>query len=480
VRGPTIGGIAAAALALTAVACGDDIVIDGTGVRSGDRLRARYLVADGARQFAGFHDRERDEDCSFDLRHGQTSARCLPASTSGGGFMDAACTVPMFSVGALGCELPNAYVHEASTECGGGIARIWRVGTLQRPTTTYVLDSTGVCRSTNANPAFVYYAATEEVPLERFVRGAWLEAAGEGRVLERFLGGDDGSRLSVGAYDRVLDVPCTVSNLVGQLACHPTVSEGGWLWADDTCTAQVVERDPGLFPVCAGPMPPYAALTRAAPGSVCRYERTLVELGPRATPASVYFGQGQACEPASSGGRELYEPGAEVPFAELAPAQRVDVGSGRIHTRMLVADGARGVDTGLVDRDFEQPCHPRLTRDGVMRCLPTRGFVVRAYYVDSECARSARVGMMLAECDGSADGYPPTPVIVEGEPPVIACGKPVSKIYAAGTEHLPGTVYERNGDVCSPIMWERSDYRMYELGEEIAPDRFVAVDEIIE
>ncbi|HUQ06489.1 MAG TPA: hypothetical protein VM261_28495 [Kofleriaceae bacterium] len=476
-RGLTTGLIASA-LAFGAQACGDDNVVDGTGVRSGSRLRARYLVADGARQFVGFHDRERDEDCTFDLRPGQTTARCLPASTSAGGFMDAACSVPMFGVGADTCSLPTPYVHQAAMACGGGIARLWRVGTLQRPSTVYFVDSMGVCRSTPAGSTNVFYAAIEEVPLDRFVSAAWREAAGEGRVLERFLAGEDGSRIAVGAYDRVLDVPCTVSNIAGQLACHPTVSEGGWLWSDDTCTTQVVERDTAQFPVCAGPMPPYAAITH--PGSSCRVTRTLVEIGPRATPANLYFGLGEACDPAANDGRELYELGAEVPFPDLAQAQRADVGSGRIHTRMLVADGARGVDTGLVDRDFEQPCRPGLTRDGVMRCLPSRGFTIRAYYGDAACGVRVPIASMLAECDGSADGYPQTPVVVEDEPPVIACGNPISKIYSVGAEYAPGTVYDRNGATCEPIMWERTDYRMWALGEEIAPDRFVAVDELTE
>lgn len=53
---------------------------DAAPATSGKRLRARYYVGeDGSRQFVGWHDKERNEDCSFSVAEdGKT--RCLPPS----------------------------------------------------------------------------------------------------------------------------------------------------------------------------------------------------------------------------------------------------------------------------------------------------------------------------------------------------------------------------------------------------------------
>ena len=67
------------------------------GTKDGTRLKARYYVADdGARQFAGWYDTLRGEECSFQMA-ADGKRRCMPAATVTGGtyYADAACTQPL-------------------------------------------------------------------------------------------------------------------------------------------------------------------------------------------------------------------------------------------------------------------------------------------------------------------------------------------------------------------------------------------------
>ncbi len=62
---------------------------------SGSRLKLQYYEAtDGAKQFVGWRDSMRMDDCSFGP-HADGSTRCLPASTLIGVFFAAGCTTAL-------------------------------------------------------------------------------------------------------------------------------------------------------------------------------------------------------------------------------------------------------------------------------------------------------------------------------------------------------------------------------------------------
>lgn len=67
---------------------------------SGSRLRAKYMNgADGSKQFLGWYDSLRKEDCNFGTAS-DGSTRCLPAATAypAGSFSDAGCTQVLVGV----------------------------------------------------------------------------------------------------------------------------------------------------------------------------------------------------------------------------------------------------------------------------------------------------------------------------------------------------------------------------------------------
>lgn len=100
------------------------------GNKDGSRLKARYYVAeDGARQFAGWFDTQRGEECSFQMAS-DGKRRCLPTGQlSGSGFhyADASCTQPI-APAVSGCSSPAlAAIWEASAGCGAPSVRLYSV-----------------------------------------------------------------------------------------------------------------------------------------------------------------------------------------------------------------------------------------------------------------------------------------------------------------------------------------------------------------
>ncbi len=85
---------------------------------SGSRIKMRAgRTADGAAQFLGWRDTQRNENCSFRVFAGQL--RCVPDFlfiTPNGYYADAACSVPAAPASATACQQPG-YVGTTDT-CG--------------------------------------------------------------------------------------------------------------------------------------------------------------------------------------------------------------------------------------------------------------------------------------------------------------------------------------------------------------------------
>jgi hypothetical protein len=106
---------------------GGSAEVQGQGFVSGPRLRAKYyLGTDGSKQFHGWYDSQRQEDC-FYVTATDGTRRCMPVDYSakfGSYFADAACTQPL-AVKVSACAVgkyatrttaPDLCVHNAQNE----------------------------------------------------------------------------------------------------------------------------------------------------------------------------------------------------------------------------------------------------------------------------------------------------------------------------------------------------------------------------
>jgi hypothetical protein len=148
--------------------------------KSGTRLKARMLIGeDGSRQWNyGWHDSQRDEDCTFTLASDGVM-RCLPmtaaASAVGSGyFADAACSQPLAFVAVVGpcngnTQKPPKSAYRAGPLCGATYSyEIYEVGAAFDGATIYV-KSGASCLSTPTPASYAYYALGTQVPASSFV-----------------------------------------------------------------------------------------------------------------------------------------------------------------------------------------------------------------------------------------------------------------------------------------------------------------------
>jgi hypothetical protein len=156
--------------------------------QSGTRLKASYWAGtDGSKQFTGWHDSQRNEDCSFTTA-ADGSTRCTPnAAFSSTYFADANCTQPVYVVGST-CESLPPYVTSATIDSKfptpGFNAHIFPLASAATVSTGYGLTiiSDGGCNgpfhytcmpvaawgSVIAAPAIVYTVGAE-IPPSAFV-----------------------------------------------------------------------------------------------------------------------------------------------------------------------------------------------------------------------------------------------------------------------------------------------------------------------
>lgn len=144
---------------------------------SGQRLKVLYYVAaDGARQFATFHDTELEQDCAF-ATASDGVVRCLPRfASSSPFFLDKACSERVIwdSVCAVPEGAPVAYsLPVPANDCGGNPSvryetQYYVAGAAVKPTVLFQSGPAG-CTESTIFEAGVYRRLSPEVPAARFV-----------------------------------------------------------------------------------------------------------------------------------------------------------------------------------------------------------------------------------------------------------------------------------------------------------------------
>jgi hypothetical protein len=144
---------------------------------SGSRLKARwYVAADGARQFASFHDSELKQDCEFSLASDGV-VRCLPKFVfSSPFFLDSACTERVIwdSICGIPQGAPVAFALPVpANDCGGNPSvrydtRYYTAGEEVKPNVLYQSGPAG-CTESTVFHAGVYRRLSPEIPAPSFV-----------------------------------------------------------------------------------------------------------------------------------------------------------------------------------------------------------------------------------------------------------------------------------------------------------------------
>ena len=133
--------------------------------QSGTRLKASYYAgADGSKQFASWHDSQRNEDCYFQTAADGTT-RCMPIAAAASYFADSKCTQPLALIYCFQPQpkyLSSTYSGVPSAPPAG--VHLFQLGGAMAVTTIYEVTSVvtadgGVCSSGQAT-----YACTAQPP----------------------------------------------------------------------------------------------------------------------------------------------------------------------------------------------------------------------------------------------------------------------------------------------------------------------------
>lgn len=130
---------------------------------SGTRLRAHYIEGeDGSKQFIGWYDSLRAEDCSYAERQGQF--RCYPIAKiiEGGGppslYRDSACTLPAECLPKAELEYiiaPGGTVYEAGATLIQGVDDIY----VDQGSCTFIAKASAYCYAFGAPQSLSIWAA---------------------------------------------------------------------------------------------------------------------------------------------------------------------------------------------------------------------------------------------------------------------------------------------------------------------------------
>ena len=148
---------------MTATTTTSTTLTEPPGFESGTRLRARtYVGDDGSRQFAGWHDSERNEDCAF-AQAGDGKLRCLPTAVFASYFTDAQCTAPAIIVASC-TPLPNY------ARTGTGVSGCINYGPITSVGATVSTIFSGPSCTQGVVPAgYTAYSVGAEIPPTSFV-----------------------------------------------------------------------------------------------------------------------------------------------------------------------------------------------------------------------------------------------------------------------------------------------------------------------
>jgi hypothetical protein len=137
---------------------------------SGSRLKARYYVGDdGSKQFVGWYDSQRKENCGF-MMAGDGVLRCLPTmfAAAGSYFSDSACTSPLFATATASCVNPGATYGYKLDSCSYTVVQLTKV----TPANVYIGSGTTCTAIASTSTASLTFFTGTEVAASSFEKGS--------------------------------------------------------------------------------------------------------------------------------------------------------------------------------------------------------------------------------------------------------------------------------------------------------------------
>ena len=131
--------------------------------KSGTRLKARHYVgADGSKQFVGWRDTMRNEDCTFS-KADDGMIRCIPSASYSSDFADAGCSQPLGSgYTNTGTACPGQTVvtptYFAALSCSG--YKYYKTGAAVTTPAMVYIGAPGACIGRAPQAGYTYYALT--------------------------------------------------------------------------------------------------------------------------------------------------------------------------------------------------------------------------------------------------------------------------------------------------------------------------------
>ena len=395
-----------AAEAATAAASDGAHVLTGAG---GTRLRATFLSGGGARELVGFHDMERNEDCTFQAADpGHT--RCLPASLvagQSGSFSDAACTIPTATVttgttAATPCSADAKYgiTYRYDGSCGASATELRKVLDAKGPLYSGGPGSCQVQQGTPPPSAPAQVLLGEIVPWTAFVEAT--ETVIEGvPVSEKVLVATDGARQHLSFQDTTRHADCTFQLMGdGVTRCLPEAPTGPVYYSDAECAKPaLVNYYPGSMPcakstetnlwiassleTCGGRRAVYSLIDYTGPGpdgnsEIYQYSNNSGP-GPSATPATC--SSAGSIGPGSSTGR--YAINRDV-TASFPATTRVSGAGSRLVPALVWPASGETLTPGWHDTERDVDCTFAVATDGKMRCLPVAS-TAALFFTDGSC-----------------------------------------------------------------------------------------------
>lgn len=416
---------------------------------SGSRLHAKSITGGGAREIVGFHDMDRNEDCTFQHAEGGRF-RCLPPTATAnqtGVFSDPACQVPIFSAPAPTCGDAVTYGITLAYDNSCSAAEPKELRKLLTPGAPQYLPGPSGCSLLPATPAVPGRPVTvplgDVVPWTAFVEAVETVVPGS-PVSEKVLVATDGARQHVGYRDEKLGADCSFQLMSdGVTRCVPAARQGQVYYGDAACTRPLAVNDYSNGGCATTSSEAVISNLWLEPSpDVCGGLRNVYRLGTydgSAAGASIYQMTNQdpsgtsgtgAGAPAcmSSGtlgnGFTNYRTVGDVLNASLPSTARVSSGSERLVSALVWPPAAETLVPGWHDTMSDVDCTFTLAADGKLRCLPTASSAT-ILFTDDAC-KSASVVAVLS--DASCIGLRRYARVVSTTCP------PTTRVYALGAD----------------------------------------------